>query len=42
MKDWAGDLPVGAHVVEYLTHDEWVVGTVAALRRAQGLPRLFA
>lgn len=41
-KDWAGDLPVGAHIVEYLAHDEWILGTVAALRRAQGLPRVFA
>lgn len=39
---WAGELPVAAYLVEYLTHDEWVLGTIAALRRAQGLPRVFA
>jgi hypothetical protein len=42
MREWAGELPVAAYLVEYLLHDEWVLGTIAALRRAQGLPRVLA
>jgi hypothetical protein len=36
MNDWAG------YIVEYTTHDEWDIGQIAGLRRAQGLPRAIA
>lgn len=39
MDDWAGVLPLGVYVIEYTIHDEWDAGYIAALRRAQGLPR---
>lgn len=42
MKGWAGELPVAGYVVEYMSHDDWVLGTISALRRAQGLPRVIA
>jgi hypothetical protein len=42
MVDWAGELPLGAYVLEYLAHDEWDIGQIACLRRAQGLPRVMA
>lgn len=40
--DWAGELPLGGYIIEYTAHDEWDVGYIAALRRAQGLPRVIA
>lgn len=42
MTDWAGELPIGGYVVEYLAHDEWDIGQISALRRAQGIPRALA
>ncbi len=41
-KHWGVELPLWMHVVDYLTHNDWNVGYIAALRRAQGLPRVFA
>lgn len=41
-KHWGVEQPLWLHVVGYLAHDEWNVGYIAALRRAQGLPRVLA
>ena len=42
MKDWAGEQPIAGYIVEYLAHTEWDIGQIAALRRAQNLPRVMA
>lgn len=42
MKDWAGELTLAGYVIEYTAHDEWDIGQIAGLRRAQGLPRALA
>jgi hypothetical protein len=42
MNDWAGELTLAGYIVEYTTHDEWDIGQIAGLRRAQGLPRAIA
>jgi hypothetical protein len=42
MKDWAGEQPIAGYLVEYLAHTEWDIGQIAALRRAQNLPRVIA
>lgn len=39
---WGTGQPLWAQVVMYLAHNEWNVGYIAALRRAQGLPRVLA
>lgn len=41
-KHWGSEQPLWNHVVDYLAHNWWNVGYIAALRRAQGLPRVFA
>lgn len=42
MNDWAGEQPLAGYMIEYLAHDEWDIGYIAGLRRAQGLPRVMA
>jgi hypothetical protein len=39
---WPGDQTVAWYVLFYYGHDNWVLGYIAALRRAQGLPRVEA
>lgn len=41
-KHWGANVPLWVHVTDYLSHNEWNVGYIAALRRAQGLPRVIA
>lgn len=41
-KHWGVEQLLWGHVVDYLAHNEWNVGHIAALRRAQGLPRVLA
>jgi predicted ATPase/class 3 adenylate cyclase len=42
MTDWAGEQSLAGYIVEYIAHDEWDIGQIAGLRRAQGLPRVMA
>ncbi len=39
---WPGDQPVIWYLLFYYGHDDWVLGYIAALRRAQGLKRVEA
>lgn len=39
---WPGDKAIGWHVIFNLGHDDWVLGYIVSLRRAQGLPRMEA
>ncbi|MDQ7829941.1 MAG: DinB family protein [Armatimonadota bacterium] len=39
---WGDDAPLWQQAVDYLTHHDWNAGYIAALRRAQGLPRVVA
>lgn len=41
-KHWGTNVPLWQHVVDYLSHNEWNVGYIAALRRAQDLSRVIA
>jgi hypothetical protein len=39
---WGGKQPVMWYLLEFLAHDDWSLGAIAALRRAQGLSRILA
>jgi hypothetical protein len=39
---WGDDAPLWQQAVDYLAHHDWNAGHIAALRRAQDLPRVVA
>jgi hypothetical protein len=41
-KHWGQEVPLWQHVMDYISHNHWNIGYIAALRRAQNLRRVIA